>query len=339
MVAPGRIRWAQDSRDWSRQAEPSPDLAVPARLTTGVGFRCPRSDAPWVGRTPSVPNRLATRPFTLDDARAAGLTASALCRKRWRRIGSRLYCLDGVDLDPWNVLSALKELLPPDAVFAGSTAGWLNGLGLKPLEPVEVIFPVDSSLRSRFGLKVRRCQVAASEVIRVRGMPVTTLHRTLRDLCLRLPAVEALVALDMAVASRRTDLAALRRYIASAQGRPGVPRMRSLVEVAAAAESPMETRLRWALLKPGMPAPQVQTDLHDQSGRFIGRADLFYPQCRLVIEFDGGNHRDRLVTDDRRQNALVNAGFRVLRFTSVDVYQRPEAVVAQVRHALGAKIA
>ena len=292
-----------------------------------------------MGRTTNVPKRLAPRPFTLDEARAAGLTPSALCGKRWSRIGSRLYCLDGVDLDPWNVLSALKELLPLDVVFAGSTAAWLNGLDLKPLEPVEVILPVDSSLRSRFGLKVRRCQVAASDVTRVRGMPVTTLHRTLRDLCLRLPAVEGLVALDMAIASRRTDVAALRRYVGSAQGRPGAPRMRSLVELAAAAESPMETRLRWALLKRGMPAPHVQADLHDQSGRFIGRADLFYPQRGLVIEFDGGNHRDRLVTDDRRQNALVNAGFRVLRFTSADVYQRPDAVVAQVRHALGGKIA
>jgi len=27
-----------------------------------------------------------------------------------------------------------------------------------------------------------------------------------------------------------------------------------------------------------------------------------------VIEFDGGNHRDRLVSDDRRQNSLVSAG-------------------------------
>jgi hypothetical protein len=50
---------------------------------------------------------------------------------------------------------------------------------------------------------------------------------------------------------------------------------------------------------------------------------------------DGGNHRERLVDDDRRQNRLIEAGFRVLRFTSADVYQRPEAVAAQVRGAMG----
>jgi very-short-patch-repair endonuclease len=31
------------------------------------------------------------------------------------------------------------------------------------------------------------------------------------------------------------------------------------------------------------------------------RAHLCYPAAHLVIEFDGGNHRDRLVTDNRRQ--------------------------------------
>jgi hypothetical protein len=32
---------------------------------------------------------------------------------------------------------------------------------------------------------------------------------------------------------------------------------------------------------------------------------------------------------------LINAGYRLLRFTATDVHQRPEALVAQVRTALG----
>lgn len=111
-------------------------------------------------------------------------------------------------------------------------------------------------------------------------------------------------------------------------------RLRALAHCAAPAESPMETRLRWLLIKAGLPAPEVQTDLHDGEGNFVGRAALYYPRAHLVIEFDGGNHRDRLVGDDRRQNALIAAGYRVLRFTAADVYGRPEAIVGQVRAAL-----
>lgn len=90
----------------------------------------------------------------------------------------------------------------------------------------------------------------------------------------------------------------------------------------------METRLRWLLLEAGL-RPQVQADLR------VGRADLYFPTARLVIEYDGGNHRDRMVEDDRRQNALIDAGFRILRYTASDVYQRPDVILAQVRRALG----
>lgn len=95
----------------------------------------------------------------------------------------------------------------------------------------------------------------------------------------------------------------------------------------------METRLRWTLIQAGLPIPEVQTDLYDGDGRFVGRADLYYPAIQLVVEFDGANHRDRLVTDNRRQNALVGAGYRVLRFTTADLSGRPQAVVAQVEAA------
>jgi len=41
------------------------------------------------------------------------------------------------------------------------------------------------------------------------------------------------------------------------------------------------------------------------------------------------------VADDRRQNLLATAGFRILRFTAVDIYQRADVVVSLVRTALG----
>src|SRR4051794_3085568 len=82
------------------------------------------------------------------------------------------------------------------------------------------------------------------------------------------------------------------------------------------------------------PASQVQVDLHDAAGRFVGRADLYYPEARLVIEYDGVNHRERLVEDDRRQNALLRAGYKLLRFTAGDVYQRLDAITREVLQAL-----
>jgi len=94
----------------------------------------------------------------------------------------------------------------------------------------------------------------------------------------------------------------------------------------------METRLRIELIRARLPRPLVQAELRDAAGCFIGRADLYYPDRRLVIEYDGENHRDRLVADLRRQNALVNAGYHLLRFTVADL-RAPGSVVAQVSRA------
>jgi very-short-patch-repair endonuclease len=56
-----------------------------------------------------------------------------------------------------------------------------------------------------------------------------------------------------------------------------------------------------------------------------------------VIEVDGRAHHttpDRFERDRERQNALVAAGWTVLRFTWRDLTTRPSAVVATVRRML-----
>jgi very-short-patch-repair endonuclease len=258
-----------------------------------------------------------------------------LSGKSWRRIGTGLYRWSGLPDDPWLTLSAWRRVLPQEAVFAGASAAWLLGLDLPPTDPVEVVVPPWSGIRTRTGLLVRHCEISSVEVVSVRGLSVLVLPLTLAGLCLQRPAVEALVVIDMAVQRGLTDPAALVAYAEVAKGRAGISRLRALAPLAAPAESPMESRLRWLLLQGGLPRPDVQTNLCDAASRFVARADLYYPAARLVVEYDGGNHRDRLVEDDRRQNLLINAGYRVLRFTAADIHGRPDAVVAQVRASLG----
>lgn len=294
-------------------------------------MRIQACNAQAVGRTPRIPEQLRSRAFSLEEARAAGLTHSALRGKSWKRIGARLYRYDAAPDNTLELIDVVRRTLPPSAVFVGRTAAWLHGLDLTPVNPVQVA--VDR-LESRAGLEIHHMQI--DEIVRIKGRKATTLHRTLLDLCLLMSPVEALVAIDMAFLATLTDKPRLHRYAESIKGHPGVARLKFLADLGAPAESPMETRLRWLLIKAGMPAPEVQVELHDDAGRFAGRADLYYRPAHLIIEFDGGNHRERLTSDDRRQNALVGAGYRVLRFTATDVYTRPESVVAQVARILPA---
>lgn len=236
--------------------------------------------------------------------------------------------------DPWLLIRAWKRVLGPGTTFCGYTAAWMHGLDCDPSNPIEVIVSHDCRIGSCRGLSVRHCDLRVTDRVEVSNVPATTLLRTLRDMCLARSPVEALITLDMSMLKNRVDRTGLWRYAHDSAGLPGAQRMRQLVQLTEPAESPIETRFRWLLLASGLPRPEVQRDLHSAAGDFLGRADLYYPTARLVLEFDGGNHRERLVSDDRRQNLLVRAGFTVLRFTSADLYGRPDAVVAQVRGAL-----
>jgi very-short-patch-repair endonuclease len=277
-----------------------------------------------MGRKPRIPPELTKRPFSLHEAREAGLTLDALSGKSWRRLGSELYCWRGLQENPWQLLLAWRRRLPADAVFAGLTAAWLHRLDLAVGHPIEVVVPLTSGVRSCEGLDIRRRDLQAVDMTTVRDVRATTFLRTLRDLSLRLAPVEILVAMDSALRQGLADRPALMAH----------RRLRSLAELAEPAESPMETRLRWLLLQARLPRPQIQTDIRNSEGRFIGRADLYYPSARLVIEYDGTSHRDRLTDDNRRQNQLLTAGFRLLRFTAADVNQRSDSLVAQVRRVL-----
>ncbi len=96
----------------------------------------------------------------------------------------------------------------------------------------------------------------------------------------------------------------------------------------------MESRLRMVLLLAGLPRPKAQVPIYDRWGRFASRPDLYYEEERLGVEYDGAGYRAAMAEDNRRQNRLLNAGIRLLRFTAGDVLNQPQLVVGQVRSAL-----
>jgi hypothetical protein len=216
-------------------------------------------------------------------------------------------------------LEAARLRLPASAAFSGKTAAWLHGLDVAPCDPIETI--------------LHRADFDCGEVVVRRGFRATSLVRTLFDLSRRLSLVEAVVIADMAFHAGLVDQIELSKWIDSCKGRQGVRAARRVLDLAeAAAESPMETRLRMLLVLNGLPRPEVQITIRDEGGAFLGRPDLFYREHKLGLEYDGEFHRVTLVEDNRRQNRLLSAGIRLLRFTAGDVLRRPAGVLAQVRN-------
>jgi very-short-patch-repair endonuclease len=67
--------------------------------------------------------------------------------------------------------------------------------------------------------------------------------------------------------------------------------------------------------------------------------DVAFPELKVAIEVDGYRYHSgdvRFQTDRTKQNALVAAGWRVLRFTWADINERPDRVVREIMQLLAA---
>jgi very-short-patch-repair endonuclease len=229
-------------------------------------------------------------------------------------------------------LQRASARLPAGAAFSGYTALWLHGLDFEPCNPIEATVQAPTTVATRAGMVIKRRELAATDVISRRGLNTTTPLRTIRDLCRRLSLTESVVVADAALHSKRISLDLLTE--ASASHGYGVRMLRKVLpHVEPKAESPMETRMRMLYVLAGLGRPEAQVPIYD-GHKFLGRIDLYYREARLGLEYDGATHKDTVAEDNRRQNLLLSAGIRLLRFTASDIYNSPDLVVAQVRKEL-----
>ncbi|MET0190042.1 MAG: DUF559 domain-containing protein [Pseudonocardia sediminis] len=225
----------------------------------------------------------------------------------------------------------------PDAVLCGYSAAELLGASCGPRHaPAEVIVTVDGP-RSRPGVRVRRDALHPGEITEAGGVRVTSRLRTAFDLARWLPPDEGVVAVDaLARGEFAPDL--LMNFAARYTGLRGVRRVTDVLALAdPRSGSPPETRLRLILLRGGLPRPVPQHPVLDDGRRRAVWIDLAYPEHRLGVEYDGGDHfatPQRAREDAQRHTRLVAAGWRVLRYTSDEMRDEPHRIVDDVHRAL-----
>ena len=281
-----------------------------------------------------------TGPTTRAAARAAGFTDRALQHPAVERLSRDTYLPRAFSADPAGRLAAVLLTAPPGAVASHRTAAALWGLEI-PLQDrldrrVDLIVRLLSRAESRVDRRVYRCDLLDEDVTRRRSMPVTTPARTWRDLAAVLPPAALLAVTDQLLDKWCTE-AELERQLARQPTGRGCARARAVLPLGnRLAESPMESVTRWLIHAAGLPAPLLQFAVRDVAGRRLGRADLAWPEHKVLVEFDGDVHRDRdvFVNDLRRQNRLIAEGWVILRFSSADVMGRPDEMIAEIRRAL-----
>jgi hypothetical protein len=179
----------------------------------------------------------------------------------------------------------------------------------------------------------------------VKGIPVTTIERTLVDLGAVLSRPRVAIAVDDALRRRITSLHKLRRCLAESggRGRRGAGVIRPILADRSGLdrppESPLETKLLALLHRSPLPMPELQYEIWN--GRhFVARVDFAYPERKLAIEVDGfqfHSGRESFDRDRRRLSAISALGWRLQLVTKTDIDDLPDATAHRIlsawRHA------
>ena len=291
-------------------------------------------------RPAAVPPELWDRPFTPAQARAAGITSSALRGPQWRQVFHGVWVHADVADTRELRLAAARLVLPPVFILREQTAAWVYGADVRSHDDldVHVYVPPGSRVRERDGLYPLVASLTPEDVNQAGAWLLTSPTRTAFD-CLRMSDdVEAVVFADALTHLARTSSGLIATYAASHHGMRGCRVVEArLPDVEPKSESPMETRLRLLLLRAGLPRPLAQWEVRNEANVFVARLDLAWPEFKVSIEYDGAQHWAERRHDDRRRAAARSLGWHVDVVSAEDYYRTPDDIVVMVKRALAAR--
>ena len=216
------------------------------------------------------------------------------------------------------------------AVLSGPAAAHLHGLVKGPAPPPEVTARTERRIE---GVKTHRSRfLTARDATRVRGIPVTTVPRTLVDIAAVLSAEALARACHEAGVRYRTTPAQVEAVLAGRPQRPGARKLRRVIHGDVHVTlSTLERRFLELLREEGLPLPLTNKPA---GGR---RVDCRWPEHRLTVELDSyrfHNSRYSWEQDRRREREALARGDQLRRYSYDDVTADPTLMLSELRSLL-----
>lgn len=277
--------------------------------------------------------------LTRDQALRGGLTLRQVQHRvrtgRWITLHPGVYLVGRREADQQACTRAAVAWAGSDAVASGLTAAWWWQLRDWAPGAAEVTVPRARSPRVAARVSVRHRNLDPADLVVLRGLPVTALPLTILDAAAALGGDSGRPLVDRAL-QHRVSFAELHAAYCRSFGRHGSPWLGRVLRQAADGASSDAERVLHRLLRGARIDGWVANHLVALAGTEYW-IDVAFVARRLAVEVDGWawhSDVDRFAKDRRRQNALVLAGWTVLRFTWHDLMSRPQAVIAEIRAAL-----
>jgi very-short-patch-repair endonuclease len=216
------------------------------------------------------------------------------------------------------------------ALLSGRSAAWLLGLVRGEAPPPEV---ATRSERRVPGVRTRRCRaLGEADGTTHRGIPTTTPARTLTDLAAILPLDALARACHEAGIHHRTTPSQVEAVLARRSNAKGAANLRTILSGDTRVTlSELEARFLRLLREAELPLPSTNKPAGSK------RVDCRWPEHQLTVELDGyrfHNSRHAWEQDRRREREAYARGDQLRRYTYGDAFERPQAMLAELRTLL-----
>lgn len=297
-------------------------------------------------RTP-LPPELNVSGFSAKDLESLGLPRG---RIRARDIAkspvSLIYTETGQD---WNAVESVRVLSRtfPDVWMSHHSAARLHQLFLPSRllrdETLHVTLPMKAGRIRRKGVVGHRSR-HQKMIVQFRGVRVSSPVRTVLELAPYLGEDELVILGDQLVRiprarfDRRTDpfisLEAWSKLAGSQKFVKKAALLKSIEQVRVGSDSPWETRLRLAIVRAGLPEPELQV-MADPDDPYSPTADMGYRPFRIAVHYDGATHydADTYARDQRRVGTFESLSWRNIKCSAIDARNGFRDVIPEIIRA------
>ncbi len=240
-------------------------------------------------------------------------------------------------------VAAVRVSMGRDVVGSHHSAALIHGLDLLKRPPAGTVTltcppPRRSRNRKAAGIIFHTAELPAAHVTRAYGTMITTAARTVIDLARTSPFIEAVVAADSALRTRKTTKDELRSVCDACRRWPGITQARRVLAFSDDhAESVLESCARVIFDSRGLDVPEVQATIRGPD--FAFQVDFRWAKQKTIAEADSTEKHtgsEDVLAQFRRERLLRDAGYKVVRFTWRELFESPEVVIVRIRKALAA---
>jgi len=190
-------------------------------------------------------------------------------------------------------------------------------------------------------------ELREQDVVDLNGIKVTSATRTALDCMTVMDTEHGLTVVNDLLHRKLTSPEALRDGAEFMTKWPGSQRMGLVLQLAdgRCGGSIGEGRTLYLIFRQGLPKPEPQHPIPDETGRIVAYVDFAWPDLGVFLEFDGkvkyqellkeGESPTDVVLREKKREELICrlTGWRCIRITWADLYY-PERTAALIRREL-----